>query len=382
MLDPRVTSLAELLAGHSLSLGPKDNVLIEAFDIEPDAVAEVVRVAQAAGAGVFVQTYLAPVARALQMGMTEQNAKLYGEIDGARMDKMTAYIGLRGTHNFAEMSDIPAETTKIWSKNYMTPVHFQRRVPNTKWVVLRWPSAGMAQQAQMSTRAFEDFYFRVCTLDYKKMEEACLPLRDLMAKTDRVHITGPGTDLRFSIAGIGAIPCVGKRNVPDGECFTAPVKDSIEGVLQYNTSTMKDGKVFKDPRLTLKAGKIIDVDAGEGTEAFNAILDTDEGARYVGEWSLGFNPFILTPMLDTLFDEKISGSFHFTPGNAYDEADNGNRSSVHWDMVCIQRPEFGGGEIRFDDILIRKDGLFVLPELEGLNPDSLASPAPAPEQGR
>jgi aminopeptidase len=373
MLDPRMTKLADLLATHSTRLQPGDKVLIEAFDIPAECTAELIRVAQGTGAEVFAQTYQSQVQRAILRGVSEGNATTYGAIDADRMDRMDAYIAIRGTNNFAEMSDVPDDKNKIWMKSYLTPVHFERRVPKTRWVVLRWPSPSMAQQATMSTQAFEDFYFRVCTLDYKKMEAACEPLKELMANTDRVEISGPGTDLSFSIKGIGAVPCVGLRNIPDGECFTAPVRDSVNGTLQFNTSTLNHGKLFKDPKLTMKNGRIVDVDAGAMTDAFNQILDTDEGARYIGEWSLGFNPHILTPMLDTLFDEKIAGSFHFTPGNAYDEADNGNRSSVHWDMVCIQRPEFGGGEIWFDGKLVRKDGLFVLPELQDLNPDRLGS---------
>ena len=103
----------------------------------------------------------------------------------------------------------------------------------------------------------------------------------------------------------------------------------------------------------------------------NKVLDTDAGSRYVGEFSFGLNPYILTPMKDTLFDEKIAGSFHMTPGRCYDEAPNGNQSAIHWDLVCIQRPEYGGGEIYLDGVLVRKDGRFVLPELAGLNPENL-----------
>jgi aminopeptidase len=371
MLDPRVTTLAELLVNHSTELQGGQNILIEAFDLPAECTAEFVRVAAEKGANVFVQTYQAPVMRNLLRGVSDANAKAYGEIDAARMEKMDAYIGLRGTNNFAESSDVPAENNKRWMQLYQTPVHFDRRVPNTNWVVLRWPTPSMAQQASMSTAAFEDFYFRVCTVDYGRMKKACEPLEDLMRNTDRVRIVGPGTELSFSIKDIGAVACSGQRNIPDGECFTAPVKDSIEGVLQYNTSTLYQGKQFRNPKLTLSKGKIVDVDAGSMTDAMNDIFDTDDGARFVGEWSLGFNPHVLHPMLDTLFDEKIAGSFHFTPGNAYDEADNGNRSSVHWDMVCIQREDYGGGEIYFDDVLIRKDGIFTQPQLQDLNPDRL-----------
>jgi len=288
------------------------------------------------------------------------------------MEQMTAYIALRGSHNYAELGDVPEQIQKMWAKEYSTPVVFGVRVPKTKWVALRWPTAGMAQQANMSTPAFEKFYFDVCTLDYAKMAKAGEPLQDLMSRTDRVEIKGPGTDFSFSIKGIGAVACSGDRNIPDGECFSAPVRESVNGTVQFNTVSLYQGTEFKDIRYVIKNGKIVEASAGSNTEKINEILDTDEGARYFGEWSLGYNPYVLHPMKDTLFDEKIAGSFHFTPGNAYDPpGGNGNKSSIHWDTVLIQRPEYGGGEICFDGKLIRKDGLFVLDELKGLNPDRL-----------
>src|SRR5205085_7937563 len=241
----------------------------------------------------------------------------------------------------------------------------------TRWVVLRWPRPSMAQAAGMSSEAFEDFYFRVCAgVDYVKMRQAMQPLEDLMRKTDRVHITGPGTDLSFIIKGIGAVGCWGERNIPDGECFTCPVKESVNGTIQYNCETLYRGTTFNNIRLRFREGKIVEAsaDSQSNTQKLNEIIDADPGARYIGEWSLGFNPHVLRPMKDILFDEKIAGSFHVTPGQAYQEADNGNRSQVHWDMVLIQRKDYGGGEIYFDDKLIRKDGLFVVPELMGLNP--------------
>jgi aminopeptidase len=255
----------------------------------------------------------------------------------------------------------------IWKR-----VHMEIRVPDTRWVVLRWPSPSMAQLAERSTEDFEDFYFRVCTMDYEKMAEALQPLRALMEATDRVRIKGPGSDLRFSIAGIPAMPCDGKRNIPDGEVFTAPVRDSIEGTIQYNTPTIYQGVTHEDVFFRFEQGKIVEA-RSTNTAHLNEVLDADEGSRYIGEFSLGFHPHILEPMKDILFDEKIAGSMHLTPGNAYDTAFNGNRSQIHWDLVLIQRPEYGGGEVWFDDVLIRKDGTFVLPELEELNPDKLGA---------
>lgn len=372
MLDPRVTALGKVLTNHSTRLGPGDKVLIHAFDIPFEVTAEIVRLCQEAGAQTVVRLESAVVTRQKLLGMTTENARLTAEVEKHEMENMTAYIALRGGHNFAEQSDVPQDTMAMWSKEYSTPVIFGVRIPKTKWVVLRWPTPGMAQQAGKSTAAFEDFYFDVCTVDYEKMAKAAEPLKDLMNKTDQVEIKGPGTDLKFSIKGIGAVPCSGGRNIPDGECFSAPVMGSMNGTVQYNTGSLYMGTDFSNIRFEVKNGRIVSAEAGAQTKRLNEILDTDEGARAFGEWSLGYNPHVLHPMKDILFDEKIAGSFHLTPGNAYDPpGGNGNVSSVHWDLVCIQRPEYGGGEIWFDGRLIRKDGLFVLPELSGLNPDKL-----------
>ncbi len=372
MLDPRVRELAEMLCSHSTTLGPDDVALIHTIDLPAEATAALVEAAQATGAQVSVKTERSKVQRQLLRCMTEANAQTLADIGLFEMERMTAYIAFRGSDNVFESGDVPAAAQSIWAKTYGKPVHSDRRVNHTKWVVLRWPSPSMAQQAGMSTAAFEDFYFRVCTVDYARMEQAARPLVDLMNATDRVEIKGPGTDLSFSIKGIGAVSCHGKRNVPDGECFSAPVMGSMNGVVQYNTASLFHGEEFKDIRFVVKDGRIVEAEAGAMTKRLNEILDTDEGARAFGEWSLGYNPAVLLPMKDTLFDEKIAGSFHLTPGNSYaPPGGNGNESAIHWDIVCIQRADYGGGEVWFDGRLIRKDGLFVVPELEGLNPDQL-----------
>jgi aminopeptidase len=304
------------------------------------------------------------VNRALALEASDRQLNIIASHELARMKKMNAYIAMRGSHNITELADVPAEKMQLIGKK-MRPVQDQR-VKRTKWVVLRWPTPSMAQLAGMSTEAFEDFFFDVCTLDYRKLQPGMKALKGLMEKTDRVQIKGPGTDLNFSIKGIPAIICGGDRNIPDGEVFTAPVKDSVEGQLTFNAPSIYQGTAFDGIQLSFKRGKIVEASANE-TEKLNKILDSDTGARYIGEFSLGFNPRVFQPMRDILFDEKIAGSFHFTPGQAYEEADNGNRSQVHWDMVNIQRPDYGGGEIYFDGKLIRKNGEFLPKQLRSLN---------------
>lgn len=372
MTDPRYIDLARLLVTHSTKLQPGEHVLIEAFDLPQAMVIALIREARAAGAHPHVSLRNSRIMHALTKDAGEDNLTVWGDYDTYRMKKMQAYIGLRGSANISEMSGVPDEQMKRYGRLYAKPVHFDQRVNHTKWCVLRWPTPSMAQLVQMSTEDFEDFYFDVCTMDYAKMARAVRPLVELMEKTDEVHIQGPGdTDLRFSIKDIPVIPCSGSHNIPDGECFTAPVRDSVNGVIHYNSPTIYNGISFENVRLEFENGKVVKAEAGEQTEALNKILDTDEGARYVGEFAIGFNPYILTPMKDILFDEKIAGSLHFTPGRAYEDADNGNRSEIHWDMVLIQRPEYGGGTISFDGTVIRKDGQFVVDELAGLNPEAL-----------
>ncbi len=366
--DPRLTELAKGLTGFSTALKKGERVLIDAFDVPDAMVIALVRATRARGASPYVQIHRARVTRELTLGADEAQFGVHADVELARMKKMDAYIALRGSDNIFEGSDIPSTRVQLVSK-LMKPV-LDHRVNKTKWVVLRWPSSAMAQQAGMSTEAFEDFYFKVCTLDYSRMAPGMKALSELMAKTDRVHIKGPGTDLTFSIKGIGAKECGGQYNIPDGEVFSCPVKDSVEGYLQYNAPTVYLGSSFDSIRLGFKAGKIVEATANN-TKRLNEILDSDAGSRYIGEFAIGFNPHILEPMRDILFDEKIAGSFHFTPGQAYAECGNGNQSQVHWDMVCIQRPEYGGGEIWFDGKLIRKNGLFVPKSLHKLNPEYL-----------
>lgn len=372
MKDPRVAKLAEILVGHSTQVQPGEKVLVEAYDIPDDVVNIVVDAIAKADGLPFVTIKRNAVLRALYQNASEEQMRLTGELEQARMAAMDAYIGIRGSENSTELSDVPDEKMKLYRTLWWNPVHSQTRVPHTKWCVLRWPTASMAQQAGMSTEAFEDFYFDVCTFDYGKLGPVIEPLKALMNRTDRVRLTGVGTDLRFSIKDIPTIACTGNANIPDGEIFTAPIRDSVEGTIAFNAPTIYQGLAFEGITLKFEQGKIVEAtSAGNTGTALNEILDSDEGARYIGEFSLGFNPYVLQPMRDILFDEKIAGSFHFTPGGAYDEAFNGNRSTVHWDMVFIQRPEFGGGEVYFDDVLIRKDGLFVPEDLLPLNPENL-----------
>jgi aminopeptidase len=368
MTDPRYQKLARLLVNYSTALKKDDRILLDMIDVPDEFTIELIRAVRAAGATPFAEVRHTRVSRELLLGTNEKHAAQARDLELFRMKKMQAYIAIRGSDNMSENSDVPGDRMQLYSR--ITRSVQDYRVKKTRWCVLRWPTPSMAQAAGMSTEAFENLYFAVCTMNYAKMARAMVPLERRMQRADKVHLKAPGTDLAFSLKGIGAKMCRGDRNIPDGEVFSCPVKDSVNGVIQFNTPTIYSGTKFENVRLEFKDGKIIKA-TGNNPGRLNEILDTDAGARYVGEFSLGFNPYILNPMCDILFDEKIAGSLHFTPGQAYEECDNGNRSAVHWDMVLIQRPEWGGGEVWFDGELIRKDGVFVPKDLKPLNPANL-----------
>jgi len=368
MMDPRLNDLAKTIINYSVNLKKGEKILIEAVGIDPQAVVAMIRAVRRRG-GIPLVTLKEPVVmREIMMGATVDGIKLTASCEAFRMKKMDAYVGIRSGSNIYEQSDVPSEKMKIYSAHWMKTVHLKIRVPHTRWVVMRFPNPSMAQQAGMSTEAFEDFYFKVCTVDYSALSRAMNPLVKRMEKADRVSIKGKGTDLEFSISKIPVIKCDGKMNIPDGEIFTAPVRDSINGVVTFNTPSVYEGVTFDNIRLEFEKGKAVKAECANHTRRLNEILDCDKGARYVGEFAIGVNPQITQPMKDTLFDEKIAGSFHMALGNAYeDEADNGNRSQIHWDLVAIQTPRHGGGEIRFDGDLIRKNGRFVPASLKRLD---------------
>ncbi|NLK51569.1 MAG: aminopeptidase [Syntrophomonadaceae bacterium] len=370
MINDRVNQLAKNLVNYSCQVRPGDKVLIENIGLELPIVTALIKEVYRAQAIPLVSLKDHSVQRALLMEAGEEQIKLAAKYAAFRMQEMDAYIGIRSGSNTAELSDVPAEKMDLYMRFYSNEVHSKIRVTRTRWVVLRYPNPSMAQAANMSTEAFEELYFQVCNLDYQKMSRAMDPLVQWLEKTDKIKIVGPGTDLVFSIKGIPVVKCDGRRNIPDGEVYTAPVRDSVNGYITYNTPAVYQGVTYENIRLEFNKGEIVKATAND-SERINKVLDTDEGARYIGEFALGFNPYLTKAIKDTLFDEKIAGSFHLTPGNSYAECPNGNKSAIHWDLVCLQTPEYGGGEIYFDEVLIRKDGIFVLPELAVLNPKNL-----------
>lgn len=365
MKDKRNSILAKNLLDYSVKLQPGEILYLEIKGVHTlELGKEIIKYATEKGGVTFWYYNDESLTRQFLKTATEEQMRKLADYHLDMMKKASAYLGLRGSDNPFDLADIDAEQLDRFQKIFYKPVHLEERVKRTKWCVMRYPNNAMSQLAETSQEKFEDFYYDVCNLNYAKMSKAMDPLAELIEKTDTVHIKGPGTDLTFSIKGIAVEKCDGERNIPDGEVYTAPVRESVNGTISYNTPSLHEGYVYNDIKFTFKDGKIIKATAASYEDKLNKILDTDENARYIGEFSLGLNPFISHPMKDTLFDEKIRGSLHLTPGCCYDEAPNGNVSAIHWDLVLIQRKDYGGGEIYFDGKLIRKDGVFTDPELE------------------
>jgi aminopeptidase len=373
MKDKRNEILARQLIDYSLELKKGEVLYLEIKGKETlELGKQIIRIATEKGVVPFWYYNDESLIRQWVREASDDQHKIQAELHLKLMERADAYIGLRGSDNPFDLADIDPKKMEKYNSLFYKPVHLEERVKRTRWVVLRYPNNAMAQLAQTSQEAFEDFYFDVCCADYAKMSKAQDKLQALMQKTDKVRLVSPGTDLNFSIKAIPPVKCDGHRNIPDGEVYTAPVKDSVNGTITFNTPSLYQGIVYDHIALTFENGKVVKAVADANIDKLNKILDTDAGSRYVGEFAVGVNPFILYPMKDTLFDEKIAGSIHFTPGQCYDEAYNGNQSSIHWDLVLIQRPDYGGGEIWFDGKLIRKDGVFTDPDMEkGFSRDAL-----------
>lgn len=366
MRDQRIVDVADTLVNYSIGVEKGEKIRIVANDFESKPlVIELIKKINEAG-GVAISEFIDHEVQAAELvGSTQDRIDLLAKWELDKTENTDGYILIKGKTNDFELQKVDPKTMQNTQKANKKAQNI--RVNERKWVLLNYPTQLSANNAKMAMADYEDFFYDVMLVDYEKMDKDSQALKALMDKTDKVQIKGPGTDVTFSIKGMGSIVCAGKNNVPDGEVYSCPVKESVNGTVQYNTISFANGIEFKDVKLTIKDGKIVEATSAMNNDKIEDIFNSDEGARYFGEFAIGINPKVTQAVGDILFDEKIYGSFHFTPGQAYGNCYNGNDSVVHWDLVCIQTPEYGGGEILFDDVLIRKDGEFVIDELKALN---------------
>ncbi len=291
MEDIRIRRFAQFLINKAVYLQKGEKVLIELHG-DPDAqplVKALVEEAYKAGGEPYVHQFDYQLFGALIAGADDAHMEAITSYELDRMKNMDAYIDVRAAENIHEWDNLPPARQDVYNRKYWGPLHLSQRCNHTKWAVMRYPNSSMAQLAGMSTGEFEDYYFKACLVDYDKMAKAMDPLVKLMERTDKVHIVGPGTDLTFSIKGIGVWPWHGQCNIPDGEVSTAPVKDSVNGVIHYNIPSPYNGAVYSDVTLTFRDGKVVKADSNL-PDRMDEIFDTDEGARYVGEVRHRLNP--------------------------------------------------------------------------------------------
>lgn len=365
-MDKRIEQLSNTIVNYSINVKENDRVLIQYESTNCNPIVKCLIKDICKNKGIPSVKYIDNEINSLLLETS--TSKSIDELVKQKqfeVDNFDCFIRICYTENEYESKDISSSIRK--ELGLKSEEINNTRINKRRWTLLNYPSIVDAYKANMKYDDFYNYSLDVMNVDYKSMSEKIKPLKELMEKTDKVRIVGPNTDLTFSIKDMPAIPCCGTANIPDGELYTAPIKDSVNGTITYNIKSPYNGHIFNNVKLEFKDGKIINCSSSENNEYLEEIFNTDEGARYVGEFSLGFNNMIKDAMGDILYDEKIMGSLHFTPGKCYDDCNNGNVSSIHWDLVLIQREEYGGGEIYFDDVLIRKDGKFTLDSLKQLN---------------
>ena len=365
MKDPRVKELAEILVNYSTAVKEGDVVLISAagFQCLP-LVKEIYALCLQNGAKYVTWEFSnADMAKVFYDNASEDQLKFFPQHRLDLMKQVDVYIGIAAPDNTMALAEAN-QGAMLTNMRTMRPITDQR-VEHTRWVVTRYPTQAAAQDAKMSLDDYENYVFNACCIDWNAMSAKQDKLRALMEAADRVTIRSADTHLTLSIKGIPAIKCDGLRNMPDGEVYTAPIRDSVEGHIVYNCRTIYNGKEFPDVRLEFQEGKVVRASTSGNQNDLEMILNTDEGARYIGEFALGINPGIRRATGSILFDEKIALSLHTALGSCYNECPNGNKSAIHWDLIKILDTE---GEIWFDENLIQKDGSYVHPDLLDLNP--------------
>lgn len=366
MIDRRLENLGDIIVMHSCKIQKGENVLIEASIQSTDLVKYLLKKCYEIGANPFVIYNDMATNRIIISNCNEKQLEIMKEWESAIMDKIDSYIEIRGFDNTCEMFNVPAEKNNLYWENFYGPVQFGLRGPNHKWVTLNYPTPAMAQKFKMNTDDFEEYFFSVCTTNYKEMAENMIELKKAVDSAKKMTIKKHGYSLEIGI-GAEAYICAGEINIPDGELFFAPKKYEVNGTILFDTPCLFRNLMFKDIKLTFKDGKVVEASSSNYNDKLNDIVFTDEGSCYLGEVAFGTNPNVDRIVDNILFDEKMLGSIHIALGDAHVNSDNGNRSTLHWDIVQVHKESYGGGEIYLDDKLIMKDGIFIPNALQSLN---------------
>jgi len=366
-----LSRLADVIVNDCLSIEDGDLIILEGIDLPDNLLSDFADHLLA----MKIQPYVIQKSqKILIQNIQNHNSEIIGlqaDFEINIMKRAKAFIGLRFPTNLYMMECLGKSDREKILTNFIKPVHFEYRNNNLQWVYFRFPTREFAKNSGQNYTEFTKNYFNASLVNYEKMAYAFDPLAKLISKCQEVRIVSDSTDLRFYMSGKGVYKSCGQHNLPDGEIFTSPDKSSIEGFIRFNIPSIYYGNYFENIELEFRKGKIVGCHAENNSDLLKSILDIDEGAKFVGEFAIGLNPFVKTPILDILWDEKMHGSLHLAIGNAYPVSNNGNKSAIHWDLILNQTSDYGGGALYFDERLVRKNGLFIDDHLQHLNPQNL-----------
>jgi len=367
MTDPRIDKLANVLVIYSVAVRPGDRVMIRGDALaEPLLKAVYARVLQAGGHPLMIASLPGTEEMFFRYASDEQLQHVSEPLK-LMIETYDVSIVIRGAGNTKALSGVdPAKMVlRNRAQTELIKTYLQRSASGElRWVGTIFPTNAYAQDAEMSLSEYEDFVYTACMPDsddpvghWRRFSAWQQKIVDWFKGKERVHVVGPETDLRLSIAGRTFINSDGKHNMPSGEVFTGPVEDSIEGHVYFSYPAIHQGREVVGVRLWFEGGKVVKATAEKNEDFLLQTLDTDAGSRYVGEFAIGTNKGITQFTRQILFDEKIGGSFHMAVGAGYPETGSKNESAIHWDMICDLRD---GGEIWVDDELLYKNGEFVI----------------------
>jgi aminopeptidase len=363
MADPRVETVAKILVDYSVEVKPNQLVQITGSPEGAPLILAVYQKVLERGAHPFLQVELEEAQELLYTCASDAQLDYIPPFMKDIIEQINASIGIWTDVNTKRLTnaDPAKQSRRAVARRPLSDRLLERAAKKElRWTATLYPTQAFAQDAEMSLREFEDFVYKGCLVyeadpikAWKKISKEQQRVTDWLNKARQVHVVGPDTDLKLEVTGRKWINCDGRENFPDGEIFTGPIEDSVNGHIRYTYPACDFGREVEDVRLQFKDGKVIKATAAKNEQFLLKMLETDEGARYVGEFAFGTNSGIQQFIKNTLFDEKIGGTIHLAIGKGYPESGSKNKSAIHWDMVCDLRD---GGEVRVDGTLFLKDG--------------------------
>lgn len=367
MFDPRVDKLAEMLVNYSVAVKPGDKVLIQGSSTANPLIKAVYTHTLMAGGNPWVVSSFPEQAEIFYRCASDQQLEYVPEPIRLAYETFDCRIVFIADENTKALTNIDPSRMALRQRATaeLNRLYLERAArKELRWALSLFPTPAHAQDAEMSLSEYEDFVYNACMPDpddpvgyWRRVSQRQERIIEWLKGKKEVHVTGPETDLRLRIDGRTFINCDCHENVPDGEIFTGPVEDSVEGQVYFSYPTLFGGRLVEGVRLWFEKGKVVKATAEKNEDFLLKTLDTDEGSRYVGEFAIGTNEGIQRFTGEILFDEKIGGSFHMALGEGYPESGSKNQSGLHWDMICDLR---NGGEIRVDGELLHKNGRFVV----------------------